>query len=163
MTHHEIHTSMSCSGNGSRQRTRPSRFASRRGQSLLEVLIALLVFVLIFVQVFLLNLLSRRLTQQANAQATAYLTAERQMEAIRAEPWADRVTSKSISFTVAENVNAALFDTHTDRQMRGKYTVTTVSDTLQQASVCVNWPSFTASGKTSEVCMDTYISKESTP
>lgn len=136
---------------------------AQRGHSLLEVMIALALCTILVFQVVMLNLLSRRLTQQAGAQAAAYLAVERQLETVRAQTWESRVTSsQSVSFDVPTSVNAQFFDTsQTTQKMLGRYAVTQVSSTLQQASACVRWPNLSAPGKYSEACADTYIAKSS--
>jgi Tfp pilus assembly protein PilV len=147
---------------------RARRRAARRGHSLLEVLIALGLCVGLVIQVVLLNVFSRRVSHQAGAQAAAYLAVERQLDALRAQEWDARVTAASGGatrfFDVPESVRAQFFgEAGGDATMRGRYAVTPVSPTLQQASACVRWPNLSAPGKYSEACADTYFAKTSQP
>lgn len=109
----------------------------------------------------LLFLTSYRISDQSRAQAAAYVVAQRQLESIKTQQWADRIQSGvtyPAAFTVPASINTEVFGT-SGRQMQGEYTVTAVSSTLQQVCIRVYWPSLVASGRTSEVCLDTLIAK----
>ena len=144
-------------------RAKPKRArAFRSAFTLIETMTALFVMGAALLPTLLLCLGAYRTSQQAQAQTVAYLLAQKQVEAVRAQPWANRLTSGVVPLTVAADTSDQVFPAgmaNTSLGFKGTVCVTRVSPTMQQVCVRVWWPNLTAHGKTSDVYLDTLIAQ----
>ena len=138
------------------------RRTGRRAFTLIETMTALFVMAAALLPTLLLCLGAYRTSQQAQAQTVAYLMAQKQVEAVRCQPWEARETGGVIPITVAADSSDQVFPpgmANTSLGFRGTVCVTRISPTLQQICVRVWWPSLVAHGKTSDVCLDTLFTQ----
>lgn len=141
---------------------RPVRVRTRRAFSVIEIMASLFVITAALFPAMLLCLGSYRTAQQAQAQTVAYLIAQKQIETVRLQSWASRPTSAGTAFTVSTPSNDQVLPSgtaNTTLGFQGRYWVSSVSSSVQQITVRVSWPSITARGKVSEVCLDTLYVK----
>ncbi len=134
----------------------------RRAFSVVEIMASLFVITAALFPAMLLCLGSYRTAQQAQAQTVAYLIAQKQIETVRLQSWGSRPTSGATAFTVSTTSNDQVMPNGTANTtvgFQGRYWVTPVSSSVQQITVRVSWPSLTAWGKVSEVCLDTLYVK----